>query len=54
MNGLDPARPLDQRRAIVEGFYKSYEDLVRAAPDGHAMDYVHVYMILSKDAGREV
>ena len=52
MNGLDPARPLDQRRTIVEGFYKSYEDLVRAAPDGHAMDYVHAYMIVSKSAGR--
>lgn len=48
MNGLDAARPLEERRAIIDRFYNAYEDLVRAAPHGHAMDYVHVYMILSK------
>lgn len=50
MNGLDPARPLEERRAIVDRFYRSYEDRVRAAPDGHAMDYIHIYIILSKAA----
>lgn len=47
-NGLDPARPEPDRRAIVERFYGSYEDLVRQDPAQHAMDYVHIYMVVSK------
>lgn len=50
MNGLDPSRPLAERQAIVDDYYDRYEDLVRQAPDEHAMDYVHVYMIVSKTA----
>ena len=45
---LDPSRPVEQRRDIVERFYASYVDLVRDTPHGHAMDYVHVYMVVSK------
>ncbi|MFQ5773680.1 MAG: hypothetical protein ACE5GS_04110 [Kiloniellaceae bacterium] len=47
-SGLDPARPRAQRREIIDRFYRNYEERVRADPDGHAMDYVHVYMIISE------
>ena len=47
-NGLDPARPAGEREEILDRFYGSYEDAIRAAPDGHAMDYVHVYMTVAK------
>jgi indole-3-acetate O-methyltransferase len=47
-NSLDLARPLAERRAIIDDFYASYVDRVRGAPDGHAMDYVHVYMVVTK------
>ena len=46
--GLDDARPVEERRALVERFYQSYIDLVRADPTGHAMDYVHIYMVAEK------
>ena len=29
-------------------FYGAYETMVRAAPEGHAMDYVHVYLTIAK------
>lgn len=45
---LDPSRPEGERRDIVERFYASYVDLVRENPTGHAMDYVHIYMVVSK------
>jgi len=47
-NSLDTGRPEQERRQIVDGFYQSYVDLVRKDPTGHAMDYVHIYMVLSK------
>ncbi len=49
MNGLDPTSPAARRHSVVERFYKSYEDEIRAAPEDHAMDYVHVYMTIAKD-----
>ena len=33
-----------ETQAIVNKFYKSYEDDIANAPDGHAMDYVHAIM----------
>jgi hypothetical protein len=47
-NSLDTARPEQDRRDLVGRFYQSYVDLVREDPTGHAMDYVHIYMVLSK------
>lgn len=47
-SGLSQDRPAEERRAIVDAFYGSYQDAVAAAPDGHAMDYVHCYMICRK------
>lgn len=48
-NSLDVARPEQERREIVDRFYRSYVDLVRDDPTGHAMDYVHIYMVVSKE-----
>ena len=47
-NSLDAERPEQERRDIVDRFYQSYVDLVREDPTGHAMDYVHIYMVVSK------
>ena len=48
--GLNPDRPADERTAIIDAFYQSYQDMVAADPTGHAMDYVHVYLICRKDS----
>ncbi len=45
---LDPARPAQERAAIVDEFYGAYEAEVAAKPEGHAMDYVHCFMKISK------
>jgi len=47
-NGLSAERPLDERREIIEDYYGTYRDLVEKSPEGHAMDYVHAYMVISK------
>ena len=48
-SALDASRPAEERRAIVDRFYRSYVDLVRGAPEGHAMDYVHAYMVVARE-----
>ncbi len=45
---LDAARPLEQRRDIIERYYGEYARRVREEPAGHGMDYVHAYMVISK------
>ncbi len=47
-NGLSPERPLDERKAIIDDYYNTYKDMVRNDPTGHGMDYVHAYMVISK------
>ena len=47
--GLDNSRPLDERREIVDTFYQNYNHLVRSEPERHAMDYVHTYMVVTKE-----
>ncbi len=47
-NGLDDARPAEERAALVDTFYQRYEDLVAENPDGHAMDYIHCYLAIEK------
>ena len=47
-NALSVERPLEQRQQIIEDYYGSYRDMVRNNPDGHGMDYVHAYMVISK------
>ena len=43
-------RPADEAAAIVDRFYQVYEDEVAAAPDGHAMDYIHLVLDIEKTA----
>lgn len=49
VKGLSPDRPIEQRQAIIDRFYSDYETLVRENPEGHAMDYVHCYLIARKE-----
>ena len=49
-NALSPERPLDERRQIIEDYYATYRNLVRDNPEGHGMDYVHAYMVITKQA----
>ncbi len=46
--GLSETRPLAQRQTIIDRFYGAYENRVSANPAGHGMDYVHAYLVLSK------
>jgi len=48
-NDLDADRPEEERAAIIDAFYGRYEAEVAASPKGHAMDYVHVYLICRKE-----
>ena len=47
-NALSIERPVEQRREIIEDYYASYRDMVRNSPEGHGMDYVHAYTVISK------
>jgi hypothetical protein len=47
-NALSMDRSNQQRRDIIEDYYRSYETLVSENPQGHGMDYVHAYMVISK------
>jgi hypothetical protein len=48
-NGLSQNRRPEERAAIIDEFYGRYEAEVAAKPEGHAMDYVHVYMVCRKE-----
>jgi hypothetical protein len=47
---LSPARPAPERQALIDRYYARYEALVRERPEGHAMDYVHAYLVIAKEA----
>lgn len=47
-SALDPDRPLDERKALVDRFYDSYQADVAASPEGHGMDYVHCFLVIRK------
>ncbi len=47
-NALSCDRPVVERREIIEDYYETYKTMVRESPDGHGMDYVHAYMVISK------
>ncbi|MEO1160203.1 MAG: SAM-dependent methyltransferase, partial [Pseudomonadota bacterium] len=49
LGGLDAGRDEAERQAIMDEFYGRYQAGVAAAPDGHAMDYVHAYLICHKE-----
>lgn len=46
---LDPARSAVERTRLIDAYYKTYTDNVRAQPDGHGMDYVHAYIVIRKE-----
>ena len=48
VNALDAARPLPERRSIVDRYFASFTDLVRSDPEPHAMDYIHECMVMEK------
>jgi hypothetical protein len=45
---LSPNRPLTERRAIIDSYYGAYESAVRENPEGHGMDFVHIYLTIVK------
>ena len=47
--GLDSSRSDTERRALIEAYYESYADMVRAEPGEHRMDYVHAYMTITRE-----
>lgn len=49
---LDKSRSLPERAAIIDDFYGAYQDEVARAPEGHAMDYVHCLLEITKVAPR--
>ena len=49
VNGLNPKRPAQEKSAIIDTFYQRYQDHVAADPNGHAMDYVHIYLVCRKE-----
>jgi len=46
--GLSSARPGEERQEILDQYYDAYGTCVREDPVGHAMDYVHCYLIVEK------
>lgn len=45
---LSVQRPLEERQRIIDHYYRAYQAMVESEPKGHAMDYVHAYMVTSK------
>jgi len=45
---LDDSRSEAERDGIIDNFYSTYESMVREAPEGHGMDYVHIYLTIAK------
>ena len=45
---ISPDRSDAERDQIIDDFYGTYEAMVREAPEGHAMDYVHVYLTIAQ------
>jgi len=49
LSALDNTRSAHERHQIVDHLYDRYVERVKTHPDGHAMDYVHVYMVVRKE-----
>ncbi|MDQ2090510.1 hypothetical protein [Marimonas arenosa] len=49
VNGLSDNRTLEDKAAIINEFYGRYQARVAANPTGHAMDYVHIYLVARKE-----
>ena len=48
VNGLSHERSNEEKAEIIDEFYGRYQTKVAASPEGHAMDYVHIYLVCSK------
>jgi hypothetical protein len=46
--GLSPDRPIEARVSILDRYFDAYEERVRQNPEGHGMDYVHIYLVCAK------
>lgn len=46
--GLSADRSIDERASILDRYFDAYEDRVRQKPEGHGMDYVHIYLVCAK------
>ena len=46
---LNQSRPGEEQQQIVDYLYNSYNQLVRQEPHRHSMDYVHTYMVVTKN-----
>jgi len=46
--GLSSDRSEEERSELIENYYGTYESMVRDAPEGHGMDYVHSYIVARK------
>ena len=46
--GLSEARTAEECQDILDRYFDTYEARVRKNPAGHAMDYVHCYLIVEK------
>ena len=46
--GLSPTRSAREKIDILDNFYDRYEQLVASAPEGHAMDYIHIVLVCRK------
>jgi len=47
-SGLSSDRAVEERREIIEDYYGTYQSMVEENPEGHAMDYVHAYTVISR------
>jgi hypothetical protein len=47
-SGLSRGRSSEERAEIVDTLFQRYSDAVAAAPEDHAMDYLHAYMMIGK------
>ena len=46
--GLSAERSPEECQEILDRYFDNYEQRVREHPTGHAMDYVHCYLIVEK------
>ena len=46
---LDAERAESERRELIDAYYAEYQNRVQTAPEGHGMDYVHAYIVISKE-----
>ena len=40
--------PQQERQQIISDYYGTYQAMVRDDPEGHGMDYVHAYTVISR------